>query len=80
MARQYKRKTNGQFGSGSTTVKQDRPGHQAIKDEQKKKLNLKTSAGSKRKKKIKVKARVKGKVLSTKQSKNAASRTRKRFG
>ena len=80
MARLYKRKSNGQFGSGSTTVKQDRPGHQAIKERDKKKLNLKASAGTKRKKKIKVKARTKGKVLSTKQAKNTANRTRKRFG
>jgi len=80
VARQYKRKSNGQFGSGSTTVKQDRPGHQAIKDREKKKLNIKGGPGSKRKKKLKVKARVKGKVLSTKQAKNASQRTRKRFG
>lgn len=80
MARQYKRKSNGQFGSGSTTVKQDRPGHQAIKDREKKKLNLKSSAGKKGRKKLTTKAKTKGKVLKTKQAKNVANRTRKRFG
>jgi hypothetical protein len=80
VARQYKRKSNGQFGSGSTTVKQDRPGHQAVKDRQKKKLNIKTSAGKHGRKKLATKAKVKGKVLRTKQAKNTASRSRKRFG
>ena len=79
-SRKYRRDNKGRFGSGSTTVKQDRPGHQAVKKAQKDKLNLKASGGTKRKKKIKTGAKVKGKVLRTKQSKNAANRTRKRFG
>lgn len=80
LARQYKRRSDGKFGSGSTTVKQDEAGHRKIKADQKKKLNIGATAGTRRKKKLTTKAKAKGHVVKTKQAKNSGARARKRFG
>lgn len=78
MARQYRRKSNGQFGSGATTVKQDRAKHQAVKTKQKDKLNIVASSGGR--KKLKVRGKAKGQVVKTGHARRTAERSRKRFG
>jgi hypothetical protein len=91
LARTYKRKSNGQFGSGNaatnkskgdraTTVKQDPNKHRVDRDKLKKRLNATATGGTKRKKALKTRAKVKGRVVRTRAAKNSASRSRKRFG
>lgn len=78
MARQYRRSSNGKFAGGASTVKQDRAGHQKVKRDEKKGLNL--SAGTRKKKRPAAKNKAKGRVVKTKQARNSAARARKRIG
>lgn len=81
MARQYKRDGDGKFAAGgATTIKQNKAGKTAEKRKAKKELSGNRLGGKNKRKRQSVKLKTRGSKVTTRQAKNAAARSRKRFG
>ena len=84
MARQYKRASDGKFsGSGgdrAETIKQNRAKKTGEKKTNKNKLSGSKLGGKGKRKRQGAKLKVRGAKVTTRMAKNAAARSRKRFG
>lgn len=84
MARQYKRASDGKFSSSggdrAETIKQNRAKKTGEKKTNKNKLSGNKLGGKNKRKRQGARLKVRGAKVTTRMAKNAAARSRKRFG